>query len=200
VNVAVRHLQEVAEDLVVANLERADTGSRAFISLNFGNSILAAITQGSPLVESGVDPIPDAWLIADRNRWPVDEEASDCLTQVVAAIPESDMPAECSFRFGLRCRTRALERRVDQRQSRHRIAERPQLARRGTTCGRLSSQPLDIPHSVQCFSHRFANKRISQCAYRAQACFDRGPLDERSEKPLAEQTGSHWRKCAIENS
>jgi hypothetical protein len=199
VDVAVRHLDEVAEHLVVSDLERGDSGSCALFGLNFRNSVFAPVAQRSPLVQGSVDSVTDAWLVSDRDWWPINEHAPDFLTEVVAGIPERDVPSECSFALGQCCRLCSLQRGLNQWQACHRIPKGSQLSRRSAAGGSLSTETFDVTNAVQSFAHCFTNKRVSQSCYGTQTCFDRCAFDERGEQPLAEQTCSHWRKCAIQN-
>src|SRR5687768_9955259 len=82
VDVAVRHFYEVAEHLVVSDLERADARARALLGLDFRDTIFPAVTQRSPFVESGVDAITDARLVSDGDRWPLDKYAPNFLTEI----------------------------------------------------------------------------------------------------------------------
>ena len=97
---AVRHFDEVAENLVVADLERVDASSGAFFGLNPGNRVLPPVAQCSPFVQSAVEPVTHAGIITNRDWRSLDEGTDDFVPEILAVIPRVDMRNECSVAFG----------------------------------------------------------------------------------------------------
>jgi hypothetical protein len=98
--VGVRYLDEIAEYLIVADLERVDAGAGAFFCLNPGNRILPTIAQYSPLIELAVETIPYAGLIPDCDRWSVDKSADYLVGEISATIPCAGVPGKSRIVFG----------------------------------------------------------------------------------------------------
>src|SRR5450759_2942520 len=109
-HIGVRHLYEIAEDFVVADLERVDAGPGAFLSLNPGDGILAPVAQRPPFVQLAVDPVAHTGLIPNRNWRSVDECSDDLVGKISATIPHASVSAECGIVFGCRHRTSSSQR------------------------------------------------------------------------------------------
>ena len=71
--VRVGHLEEIPEDLVVADLERGDAGAFALPLLQRGEVLLPAVAEHTQLVELGVEAGSDDVTVGERNRWPFRE-------------------------------------------------------------------------------------------------------------------------------
>ena len=84
---AVRNLDEISEDSVVADLEGIDSRSRALFHLYAGDAVLASVAQRAPFVELGVDSHPDARLIPERYRRSLHEDSDDVVTEIRASVP-----------------------------------------------------------------------------------------------------------------
>ena len=73
VQVRLRDLDVVAEDAVVADLERGDAGARALPLLHLGDHLLARRRDAPQVVELGVDAVADVAAVARQRRRLVDE-------------------------------------------------------------------------------------------------------------------------------
>jgi hypothetical protein len=75
--IAVCNLDEVSEDFVVSNLQRADSRPGALLSLNTRDSIFPAVSQRSPFVEAAVYTFANACFISNRDWRSVDKRLID---------------------------------------------------------------------------------------------------------------------------
>jgi hypothetical protein len=55
--------------------------------LNARDAVLAAVPERAPLVEHAVDSFPDTGLIADRNGWPLHQQALNVRAEIAAVLP-----------------------------------------------------------------------------------------------------------------
>jgi hypothetical protein len=87
---------EVAEDLVEADLEGLDAGALDFAGLELGDPLLAVVGGGAQFVELGVEALADDAAFLDGHGRLVDERAVDAGDEVVLRLDGGGEFAEAS--------------------------------------------------------------------------------------------------------
>ena len=75
--VRLRHLDVVAEDAVVADLERCDAGAFSLGSLHVGNVLLGVSTDRSQLVELEIAAFPYESPVPNQRGWVIHKRRFD---------------------------------------------------------------------------------------------------------------------------
>src|SRR3954466_9545399 len=156
--VAIGYFDEITEDLVVADLERAYAGSRSLLRLNSGDSVFSPLAERAPLPQRSLDSFTHTGLVPNRDWWAIHQRAGDLVADVDAVVPGSLVHVE--HRHLAPGRTeRALERGFECGQPRQRIAKRAQFTGRCTAGSSFSGKSFHVPHPIECITKRCPNER-----------------------------------------
>ena len=199
--VGVRDFQIVSEHAVEADFERRDARAGTLVRLDRGNGVLAAVTQGTQLVEFRVDPRCDRVFVADHQRWSFHQHVRESCGAIRTVIPFGQEQPQYAARGQVRRNMVANGARGvgDARQSRQRVTQGAEFAWRGPTGGGFACQSIDVAHTVECFAQRGAAHRIAhQGRHRIESLLDGQPVQERRQQPLSQQSLAHRGDRAIE--
>ncbi len=86
--VRLRHLDEVAEDVVVADLERLDAGLVDVAGFERGHDAAAVVAQLAGFVEGGAEAFADEAAVAAQVRRVVDQSCGEKCQQLAAGLAE----------------------------------------------------------------------------------------------------------------
>ncbi len=151
-----RHLDVIADHVVVADLQRRHGGRRAVFRLQPGHRLAAVVTQGALLVELGAIARADETAIAGEERRLVGQCRRQCVDQhAMIGARRHDL----GQRGGRRRQRFALgAQRLGQGLGRDEtIAQSQKIARAATTDGEPLQSAFDIGRAFQRLAHPLAH-------------------------------------------
>ena len=192
VDLPARHLEEVAEDRVEADLQAGDAGALDLLGLEAGHPALAVARDLPVLVQLGVHAVAEQPALAQGRRRGVDQRGLDAVGQVregVQGIPQAG-------------EDRGVDRLqpVPQRgRHRHRARQRHQVPRVGAARGHLGGQAFDVQHLGQELAHLLAQEGcVDELGHPRLALEDRLDPAQGRQQPLAQEAAAHGREGAVD--
>src|SRR6202035_5579247 len=174
-----RHLQVVAEDPVVADLERRDAGALAFARLQAQNVALAVAGQRAEAVELGIDAGGDHASFVEDRRGSLFEEALELGAEAGERIERGDLQEER--------RLPSCQLGEDRRQLGEAVAEGRRLPRRQRSQDGAAEQALGVAGPRQALAQALAPRVVAgELADRLVAIGDRPGIAERAAQPVAQ--------------
>ena len=190
--IGLRDLDVVAEDIVVADLERRDCGALALGRLQLRDHAARADCQTAQLIDLGTEAGANHIAVARIDRRLVGQRRRDL----------RDQRGHRRDSRGLLADKRALERahRCFQRvRSAERIAQTQTIPRRRAHRADSSRQPLEIADSFQRFRQRAAKVGVEEFFERVVSRVDRVEREQRIDDPVAERARADRGQRFVEN-
>ena len=190
--VRLRNLDVVAEDTVVADLERADAGARPFPLFHLGDDTLPGSADRAQFVQLAIDAVTSEPAVARERRRIVDERRFDPAAHVGEVVEFGGDGAE-------QRRLDLGQQRVQPRHRRERLLQRRDVARTGGAQGGTGDKALQILHAPAGVPKPAAFGRArSQLLDRVEAITDRLEQGQGAQQPRSQQAAPHRRYRAIE--
>ena len=188
----VAHLDEVSEDIVVADFERRDTRQFALALLDLLQYVLAVQSDAAQVVELGIDPVGDYAallnLVVRRIGIDLPFEFQAHLRQHVDLGGE---PVEIPV-------VRRFEDRFEQFDRSERIFQLHQFARRHARGGDTRSDAFQVADQRDLLADGFRQIAVlHEALYHVQPPVDAPDVADRHGYPAFEQTAAHRRERAI---
>jgi len=173
--VRVGNLEVIAEDLVVADLERANPGPGSLALLHGCEMLLAAVAQLAILVERRVEAGPNHVPLGEIDWRSVGQGAIERGLEVLERIEGGDVGQERRAAFGKgACRPPHLGEAAE------RVPQRGHLPRIGAPRSGPAGQPLQVPHTVQAGSGGGpGGGLVDQPSHGVQPSLDRSRIPKR---------------------
>jgi hypothetical protein len=191
--VRLRDLDVVAEDLVVADLERADAGARALARLELGDPALAVVAKRAKLVDLGRVAGADEIALPRARGRRVDERAADEIRELrkrIHAIAKSREEPTAAIGQAL------LHRRAP----RERLAKPDEIARRRRAAADPPGEPLEIAETVERGAEVVAYRGLSdELLDGVEPLADPHRIEQWIEEPATERARADRRLGAVEN-
>ena len=189
--VGLRHLEVVAEHLVVADLERVDSGARALPRLELGDPPRAVSADGAQVVQLGVIPVADHPPLARGGRGRRDQRAGQAIDEVAEFLPPARPLREARFR-GAGERLRESGARFE------RAGQQREVAGRARGHRDAGDRALHVLDRLQALAHGGAGDGVGEeRGDVGLAGLDREARAERAEQPLAQQAPAHRRQGLV---
>ena len=190
--VRLRDLDVVAEDAVVANLERRNAGPRPLRVFHRGDVLLVRAADAAQVVELGVDAVADHAAVARDRRRLVDERRVELVAEVGEIVELGDeAPDERRLQLG--------EEHAHARHGGNRLSQRDEVARPGDAERRARDEPLDVVNRLERLAQLGAFGRAErQLLDGVEPILNPLERDERPEQPRAQQPAAHRRHRAVD--
>ena len=179
-----RHINIVAEDPVVADLELPDAGALAFPFFQRGDFLRAVVSQLAQFVQLGRKAVADDPAFTDGERRIVTDAAVDVLPDIRQEIHRGDLLQGRALR--------GLQQFLQTGQYRDAVGEHAQIPAAGTAVYGAADQPLHVADFLQrAHQLRAADMIREQLPNRVQPSADRGDREQRPLYPGAQHTAAH---------
>ena len=190
--VRVGHFQVVAEDPVVADLQRPDARPLALLPLQSGDVLLGVPRRRSQVVQLLREPRPHDAPVAALRRRVVVHGRSDDGNDILARVHVAAKPADGSL---------ALRQQVDH--GGHGLeasAQRHHLAGRRVASGHPVDQPLQVAHAAeQCSGVLAPDAARVEPRHGVQPALQLVAIEERLSQPPPQQATAHRRLRVVEH-
>ena len=155
VQVRLRDLDVVAEDPVVADLERGDAGPRALLLLHLRDDLLARPADRAQFVERRVEAVADEAAVAGERRRLVDERRFDGRAHLRHVVQFGGQASE-------ERRLQLLEDHPDPRDRAERLLQRDEVAGTGRPEHGPRHEPLEVLDGLQRLAELAALGRLER--------------------------------------
>ncbi len=188
------HLDVVAEDLVVAHLQRADAGALALVGLEPGDPALALATDRPQFIEISAVTVTDNAAFAQNDGWFIDQGFINQLNQVRHRV---DAVTELSGIIALQ----GFHLRQQVGQAAQRVAQGNQVPAVGIGHGDLAVQAFEIIDAIEGLADVLAYQcRAGKLLDRRQPLPDPFDINQRLVDPLPQQPAPHRCDRPIQNA
>src|SRR6202795_577052 len=178
--IGLRYLHVIPEDLIETNLQRGDTGAFAFALFHRGDNLLAVLAEVAKLVELPIIAASNHAGIGSESGRLVGDGAFKALAHVGQFIKLAVQLAEQRAATDRRRRQKILEHR----KLAQRFAQRDEFARRCQAESDSAREPLKVLDAAQLFSNLSAKHGLLQEEGGGfETRFDGVAIDERSQNP-----------------
>ena len=185
------HLDVEAMHAVVAHLQRGDAGALALARLHFGQKAIAALVDGTQLVELGVEAGADHAAIADHRGWLVQQRGRQPFADAGVDVGGLCQLLKCGEgrRFGFSARNiqLGLQLRDAGAQDRQAVAQRHQLAWPRAAQHDARGDPLDVGRLREQPTDGLRHVLIQQQRHQRLAGMHGSAVLKRRQQPLAQQ-------------
>ena len=189
-------LDVVAEDFVVAHLERRDPGPFPLPLLDRRDVLLAAVAKPAGLVQHGVVLRPDHPALRQGRRGPFGQRGLQLRGQV---FQEVELVAQLGQGV-IRRRFEGGENPLQLGQPEEGVAEDPELPRSRPVGGGPAGQPLQVADPVENFAGLGPGQGLADGQLdRVEAAPNLGHVTERGEEPVAQQPGAERSDGAVQH-
>ena len=191
VHLAARHLDEVAEDRVEADLQTGHAALLDLIGLEARHPTLGVPSDGAQLVQLGMHAGSHQAAVFERQRWRIDQGGADARDELLKRVQ-----AVGNVRQVQRIAAGQLLFQAARRSER--VGERHQVAAIGTQGRDLGYQALNVEHIAQQLAHVLAQERAAvQFGHSPLARQNRLHFAQRIRQPLMQQPPAHRRQRGI---
>ncbi len=187
-----RDFDEVAEDAVVANLQRADAGPLALGGFHLSDDLLAGSADGAKLIELRVDAVPQVAAVPREGGRLVDERRLNRRAHIHDVVQLRDQRRHQG-------RLEFAEQRSQARHRHQRLLQTHQIARPRGPERSSGDQPLEILHRLEGVAE-FAALGVPErdLLHGVEAIANRLERDQRAEEPGAQEPAADRRDRPIE--
>ena len=192
VQVRFRDLDVVAEDAVVADLQRRDAGARALALFQLRDDLLAGAADAAQVVQLGVDAVADVAAVADQGAGLLDDVRLDGVTHVRQVVERADERAN-------QRRVARVQRQANARHGGDRLLQADEIARPGGAERRARHEALEVVHRFQQLAELAAvGAAKGQLFDRVEPIVNAIERHERPQQPRAEHASAHRRDRAVD--
>ena len=190
--VRLRHLDVVAEDAVVADLERRDAGSRALALFHLRDHLLARTADRPQLVELPIDAVAREAAVAREHRRVFGQRRFNRAADVREVVELGDERSH-------ERRLQLAEHRAHPRHDAERLPEADEVAWSGGAEGGTRDEPLEVLNGFQRLAEPAAIGRTErQLLDGVEPMADRFECDEWTKQPRAQKSAADRRHRRID--
>jgi hypothetical protein len=157
VEIRLRDFNVVAKHAIVANLQRADSGSPALAIFQPGDDLLARSTDSPKVVDFGVDAVTNQASLTNQCGRFIDDRPLDGVPDICQVIELTD---EASHQRRLEC----VEDQPHTRHGRQRLSETHEIPRPGGSERGPRNQTLEVVDRLQHLAELAAFDRL-ECQF-----------------------------------